>query len=73
MSVKISTPQAKALRTVKQHAKGEDGCRTYMPYRDQMATFQALERKGLVQYRRIEEPEVRYSGYQLTEAGERFV
>jgi hypothetical protein len=40
----------------------------YMPFADQQRTFDALERRGLAVYRRVEDGH-RYNGYSLTDAG----
>ena len=61
---RVTEAQKRALHSVATWS--EHG--TYMPMDAQMRTFEACERKGLVEWRSVEGGST-YNGYALTEAG----
>ncbi len=60
----VSPAQLSALKRVRTWAAGG----TYMPFADEVLSFEACERKGLLEYRSVDNGAT-YNGYALTEAG----
>lgn len=62
---RLSEPMRQGLWLVRMWAKTGG---TYMPYASQSRTFEALERRGLVTFRSVDEGSP-YNGYALTDEG----
>lgn len=63
-SIRLTIPQKRALHTTV--AFSEKG--VYMPYANEARTFEACERKGVLEYRSVSDGHPR-NGYALTKAG----
>lgn len=72
MTIRLSTAQASALGRIDKFAQGSP-VRTYMPMNADMRTFRSLEQGGWCRYRKREEPDVLYNGYELTDKGRDFL
>lgn len=63
----LSTSMRGALRVARAFGRGR--VQTYMPWANEQRTYDALERRGLIRYRSVDEPGIDYNGYEITEAG----
>lgn len=62
--MRLTTPQISALVSVRDHyAHG-----VYMPYANRIRSFEACKRRGLLEYRTVDQGHPR-NGYALTDAG----
>lgn len=63
-AMKLTTPQLCALASVRNNSTHG----AYMPYANRVRSFEACERRGLVEYRAVDQGHPR-NGYALTDAG----